>query len=131
MPSLLAELDVEAEARASGRSGLARLRDDVLANIKRVCATRRGSAAIADDYGADDVRRLFVGSEAAIDGFRVRLAASLARHEPRLTNLRLGFLPSDGLVLRFTLSGELELRGVRSPASFEVALGPHGIVSAR
>lgn len=110
-----------------------RLRDSILANLRRVLATRQGHAPAQPDLGTPSPSELIKDYPASIPRLQRTLGSCIQRYEPRLTAVRVRHLAhdsaadSDALGLRFQISAELA-DGSRTPLLFTTQVDAHGRV---
>jgi type VI secretion system protein len=98
------------------------LRDSVLEHLRVMCSTRIGTMATRPDYGVCDVSELVRAYPDGTDAMAKSLRHSIATYEPRLANVRVNHVPSDDLILRFEISGELVTSHGKSPVRFETTV---------
>lgn len=118
---------------AGDRAARRTLRDEVAADVERICASRRRALLLAPEYGVDDVTFLF-HSFPMIDAWTEDLRRSLARYEPRLVELQvLPIVTEDSLdlTLRAEIRGTLMVDGRPSPTRFTASLDPECRLSVR
>jgi len=125
MRSLLADIRTAGQKRPGLPVDAARaVRDDVLANLRQICATPRGSAPLARDYGIEDATRIFHEYPGSVSEMQRDLEETFSRYEPRLLNVSVTHVPSDELelVLRFHIEGTLVVDGRPVPVRFTSVL---------
>ena len=114
MRSLLADIRASGVQRPRSPVDATRVvRDDVLANLRQICATPRGSVPLARDYGIEDATRIFHEYPGSVTEMQRDLEETFSRYEPRLFNVSVTHLPSDELelLLRFHIEGTLVVNG--------------------
>ena len=110
MRSLLSDIR---EGTPPPRDDVRAVRDAVVANLRQICATPRGSALLWSDYGLEDATRIFHEYPGSVGEVQRRLADAFTRYEPRLANVDVKHVPGDdtALVLRFDITGTLLVAG--------------------
>lgn len=94
------------------------VRDAVLAHLKMLFATVRGTVWPARDYGIEDATRIFHDYPGSVEEFRGALEASIRRYEPRLRNVSIRHVTGDDLVLRLDINATLLAGGRAVPVRF-------------
>jgi len=124
--SLFAEIAGLPIPRGSG------VRDDVAADVERICGSRRGALLLAPEYGVDEVTHLF-HSFPMIDAWTANLERTLARYEPRLRHVQVIPVVTDSLdlTLRAEIQGVLVIDGRPSPTRFTATLDSQYRLSVR
>ena len=109
------------------------LRDAVLKHLRTMCATRLGSSPSCPAFGVTDVSDLLHAFPDAAATMARSIKRTIEVFEPRLTNVRVTFLPRDELelVLRFEVTAQLVRDGGRVPISFETSIDPSRRISIR
>ncbi len=107
-----------------------RLRQSILANLRRVLATRQGHAPAQPDLGTPSPSELIQDHPACIPRLQRTLGSCIQRYEPRLTAVRVRQVPTEGeaVGLRFHISAELA-DGSRQPLSFTTDVDHSGRVN--
>ena len=95
------------------------LRDNILAHLQQICATRIGSAPSCPDYGVVAPIEVVGGSPEAVRELVKTLTLTLQKYEPRLTRVKIRHLPSDDLILRFAIEANIVNAGSSGAISFE------------
>jgi type VI secretion system protein len=125
MRSLLADIRTAGRTRPGVSVDAARaVRDDVLVNLRQICATPRGSVPLARDYGIEDATRIFHEYPGSVTEMQRDLEETFSRYEPRLLNVSVTHVRSDELelVLRFHIEGTLVVDGRPVPVRFTSVL---------
>jgi type VI secretion system protein len=127
MRSLLADIRAAGRERVRPRppNDAARIvRDDVLANLREICATPRGTVPLGGDYGIEDATRIFHEYPGSVTEMQRDLEETFAKYEPRLRNVSVTHVPSSELelVLRFHIEGTLVVDGRTVPVRFTSVL---------
>jgi len=94
------------------------VRDDVLAHLKLLFATVRGTVWPALDYGIEDATRIFEDYPGSVEDFRSALERAIRRYEPRLQNPSVRHVTGDDLVLRLDIHATLLAGGRAVPVRF-------------
>ncbi len=97
------------------------LRDSVLEHLQGMCSTRLGSMLTHPDYGIPDVSEMVHSFPHAISMMQRALKHTIETYEPRLTNVRITHMASEGgdLIVRFDVSAQLVGESGKSPVKFE------------
>ena len=106
---------------AGGGRGVSSLRASVLEHLRAMCSTRRGTVEGRPDYGLPDVSEMVHSFPRAIADMQAALAHTVARYEPRLSNIQVTHIPSApfDLVLRFEIAASLRDHEATAPVRFE------------
>lgn len=109
------------------------LRDSILRNLRLMCVTRLGSVPSAPKLGVLSVSDVLHGFPDAATIMARSIRDTIETFEPRLTNVRVHFVPSGSaeLVLRFEVVGQAVLGGRRTPISFETNIDPNRRMTVR
>jgi type VI secretion system lysozyme-like protein len=94
------------------------VRDAVLAHLKLLFATLRGTVWPAKDYGVEDATRIFHEYPGSVEEFRGALEGAIRRYEPRLQNASVRHVMGDDLVLRLDIHATLLAGGRSVPVRF-------------
>jgi type VI secretion system protein len=120
---------------AHARSGMTEteLRDSILRNLRLMCTTRLGSVPSAPKLGVISVSDVLHSFPDAATVMSRSIRDTIEQYEPRLTNVRVQFVPSTNieLVLRFEVIGQATLGGRRTPISFETNIDPNRRMTVR
>ncbi|MFW5836837.1 MAG: type VI secretion system baseplate subunit TssE [Desulfovibrionaceae bacterium] len=112
-----------------GLSDQGRVVDSIMAHLRKILNTRQGSALIAEDYGVPDFTDLAsnFGLDAIPDIER-SINQTILKYEPRLTNVRVTYVPqtTDELAVPFKLEAEIRLENRVVPVVFETVLEADG-----
>jgi type VI secretion system protein len=124
MRSLLADIRARGDQRPGLLDAARVVRDDVLANLRQICTTPRGSVPLARDYGIEDATRIFHEYPGSVSEMQRDLEETFSRYEPRLFNVSVTHLPSDELelLLRFHIEGTLVVECRPVPVRFTSVL---------
>lgn len=125
MRSLLADIRAAGRERSHPPADAARVvRDDVLANLRQICATPRGSVPLGRDYGIEDATRIFHEYPGSVTEMQRDLEETFGKYEPRLRNVSVTHIPSNELelLLRFHIEGTLVVDGRAVPVRFTSVL---------
>ena len=104
----------------------AETRESVVQHLRAMCATRRGTMITAPDFGVIDVSELVYNFPDAIALMARTMRQSIMNHEPRLTNVVIHHIPSDGpdLTLRYEITAQLISGDHKTPVKFETSIDP-------
>jgi type VI secretion system protein len=102
--------------------------DSVLHYLQQILNTRQGSVPIADDFGLPDLTELHLNYPDSLRLFERAIRQTIQKFEPRLSGLRVRFVPDeeDPLSLRFQIVAKLESEGYKDPVRFESTVGSDG-----
>jgi type VI secretion system lysozyme-like protein len=107
------------------------VRDAVLAHLRELCETVRGSVLVAPDYGFEDATQIFYEFPRSRERARLRLEQAIRRYEPRLADTSVAIDRADeeedgnlapDLMLRFVITAALIVDGRRVPTQFTSVL---------
>ena len=108
------------------------LERSVFAHLTKLLNTRQGSTIISPDFGVPDLAAMTT-SPSAENVARIEsiLASVVERFEPRLTNVKVVFSPSDDdpLKMSFSLQGTLAGQEADAAVFFQTVLSPSGRIS--
>ena len=120
---------VQRKDKAKDKPSLER---SVLAHLTKLLNTRQGSTIISPDFGVPDLAAMTT-SPSAENVARIEsiLASVVERFEPRLTNVKVVFSPSDDdpLKMSFSLQGTLAGQDSDAAVFFQTVLSPSGRIS--
>jgi type VI secretion system protein len=110
-----------------------RMIDSIIGHLERILNTRRGSAQIADDYGVPDFSDFRSGFPDAIRDLERTIRNTIQTYEPRLTAVRVKFIPQDEnmLAVSFQIVARLILEDKKDPVVFESIIDSDGKVTIR
>ena len=119
MTSLLADILAAAAQAPSRRADPIReTREAVLAHLRLMVATRRGTVWPARHFGIDDPTEIFHDYPGSVDALCRRLADAIREYEPRLQNPSVTHVPSADLILRLDIEGTLVADGKQVAVKF-------------
>jgi type VI secretion system protein len=100
------------------------VRDNVLANLIRMCGTRQGTMLTCPDYGIADVSEMVHAFPEAITLMAQTLRHTIQNYEPRLQNVQVIHVPEETieLTLRFEIRARVVLDGNKTAVKFESTL---------
>jgi len=107
--------------------------DSVLHHLQQILNTRQGSVPIAGDFGLPDFTELHLDYPDSLRMFERAIRQTIQTYEPRLTGLRVRFVPyeEDPLSLRFQIVAKLESEGYKDPVGFESIVGSDGKIQLK
>lgn len=110
-----------------------RMIDSIVRHLERMLNTRRGSAQIGEDYGIPDVTDLTSGLPDTLRDLERMIRNMIQKYEPRLTAVRIKFIPQDEnmLAVSFQIVARLILEGEKDPVVFESVMDSDGKVTIR
>src|ERR1019366_4505381 len=111
-----------------GREDPRKVMDSVVAHLQRLLNTRQGSVQIAPQYGIPDFMHVLQGGPEASLDMESAIRAVIDTYEPRLTAVRVTYMPAEGggTSLRFHIQAKLRLDS--KPVVLETLMGPDGHV---
>ena len=102
----------------------------ILANLKDIVSTPRGSSRAMMDLGIVDVTQIYCEYPDTLTRFQRDLLATVQAYEPRLRDAQILMSESTDLCLRFTIKGWFtDERGRNIAASYPMALREDNEVS--
>lgn len=86
-----------------------RIIDSVLRHLRRILNTKQGNVLIAEDYGVPDFSDFLNAWPDSLRDIERIIRAAIQKYEPRLTGVRVSFIPQeeDPLSLRFQITARL------------------------
>jgi type VI secretion system lysozyme-like protein len=107
-------------------------REEVAADLERICGIRRGSLLLAPEYGVDDVTVLF-HSFPMIDAWSANLERTLARYERRIGRVQVSAVQAESadLTLRVDIEALLTDAGRSASTQFRATLDTQSRLSVR
>jgi type VI secretion system protein len=119
MHSLLAKISHAASLSPSRAPDPIRdARDAVLAHLRQMVATRRGTVWSARNFGIEDPTQIFHDYPGSVDALCRGLESAIREYEPRLQNPSVTHAPSVDLILRLDIEGTLLVDGRRVAVKF-------------
>lgn len=113
---------------------LRELTDSIGRYLKKLLNTRQGSVPQAPDFGTPDLTELAqsFGGSALLD-MEDRLAAVIARYEPRLSEVKVKHVPDKDqpFTANFTISGSIRHSGSLVPVVYETQIAPDGHIEVQ
>ncbi len=122
---------MEPERRES--SSLTRTTRSVLEHLMRILNTWQGNVPIAPDYGIPDFIDLLQTYPESVRDIERSMRLVISRYEPRLSAVRVTFLPSDeqSFRLRFQITAKLKQDQEKTPVYIETEIDSDGKVNVR
>ncbi|BBA68973.1 type VI secretion system baseplate subunit TssE [Geobacter sulfurreducens] len=122
---------LERDPSRRGETDRGRLVDSILAHVRRIINTRRGSVPIAPDFGIPDMLDVLQSYPDSVREIERSIRAAIQGFEPRLADVRVAFVPQedDVLALRFAISARLGSDG--GAVCFETLVDTDGKVTVR
>lgn len=110
-----------------------RMIDSVVRHLERILNTKQGNAQIADDYGIPDFTDFKSAFPDTHRDLERSLRQTIQKYEPRLTSVRVKFVPRDDemLTVSFQIMARLVLEGRKDPIVFESILDADGKIKIR
>ena len=99
-------------------------------HLAKMLSTRAGSVQTLPDYGLPDLNDLSLSLHDALQQSRTEIERFVEAYEPRLSEVRVVFLPraNDPLNLLFSLEGMINVGGIKREVSFSASLNGSGQV---
>jgi len=109
-----------------------RVIDSVLRHLRRILNTKQGNVLIAEDYGVPDFSDFLNALPDSIRDIEKNIRAALQKYEPRLSGVRVNFIPQedDPLSLRFQITARLAM-DAKTQVFIETIVGADGQVEIR
>lgn len=122
----------EKEPFRRGKEEPRRVIDSVLRHLRRILNTKQGNVLIAEDYGVPDFSDFLNALPDSIRDIEKNIRAAIQKYEPRLTGVRVNFLPQedDPLSLRFQITARLAM-DAKTPVFIETIVDADGQVEIR
>jgi type VI secretion system protein len=94
-----------------GKEEPRRVIDSVLRHLRRILNTKQGNVLIAEDYGVPDFSDFLNALPDSIRDIEKNIRGAIQKYEPRLTGVRVNFIPQedDPLSLRFQITARLAM----------------------
>jgi len=118
----------EQEPDRRSREDTGRIIDSVLAHLQRILNTKVGSVQIAEDFGLPDFTDLIDNYPESIKDLERSIRKMVLKYEPRLSSVRVEFVPQEEatLVLDFRITAELVTDDEKVPVVFESQMESSG-----
>lgn len=102
-----------------------RLRQSVLRHLRKMMNTRHGHAPAQPDYGIPDLNEFMFSMPESIGPMRKAVQTAIEKYEPRLTNVKVTWVPDedDPLNIRFEIVARLRTDKEDVPISFTTNVG--------
>jgi type VI secretion system protein len=102
----------------------------VLTHLRKMFNTRQDSAPAFPDYGMPDFNDVVSRFPHAIIEIRRAIRECLSKYEPRLTSVRVQYLPDEEnpLLLKFEITAKLKTGEERVPVAYQTVLAADGRV---
>jgi type VI secretion system protein len=102
-----------------------RLRDSVLWHLRKMMNTRHGHAPAQPDYGLPDLNEFMFSMPESIGPMSKAVRMTIEKYEPRLTAVKVKWVPDDDdpLNIRFEISARLRTDDEDVPISFTTNVG--------
>lgn len=99
-------------------------------HLAKMLSTRAGSVQTLPDYGLPDLNDLNLSLHDALQQSRTEIERFVEAYEPRLSEVRVVFLPRahDPLNLSFFIEGMIDVGGIKREISFSASLNGSGQV---
>jgi type VI secretion system protein len=109
------------------------LADSILRHLQRMLNTRQGHVLTQPEYGIPDVTEFIQTLPDMVNEVRSAIRNSIEKFEPRLRNVEVSFVPSEGagLSLRFEITAELVTEKEDASVWFETSVSPSGHIDVR
>jgi len=118
----------EKEPDRRSREDTGRIIDSVLMHLQRILNTKVGSVQIAEDFGLPDFTDLIDNYPESIRDLERSIRKMVLKYEPRLSSIRVEFVPQEEakLSLDFQITAELVTEDERVPVVFESQMESSG-----
>ena len=109
------------------------LADSILRHLQKMLNTRQGHVLTQPEYGIPDVTEFIQTLPDMVNEVRSAIRNSIEKFEPRLRNVEVAFVPSEGagLSLRFEITAELVTEKEDASVCFETSVSPSGHIDVR
>ena len=127
--SLLGRLERHRESQSyTTELDIDNLLDNISNNVQNMLNVRVGSVVALDDYGMPDFNDVVKEFPDAITRIRRAITGYINKYEPRLRSVQVHHLhdPHQPLLLKFTISAELNLPQHHSRVNFNTVLTGNG-----
>lgn len=123
----------EEDLRPTIHENTARLRESVLANLRRLLNSRHGIAPIQELYGIPDLCDVIHNFPEAVGAMRKAIKTSIETYEPRLKKVTVTHVeaPDEVLSLRFEIKAELITEEDRESVWIETRIDSKGAVAVK
>ena len=107
--------------------------NSILTNLQNMLNTCRGNCLTDPQYGLPHTTEIRNAMPHSVAPFEAAIRATIERHEPRLTNIRVKHVPPGdrGMELRFEISGLIQDEDGRQSVRFETYADEHGRLLVR
>ena len=109
------------------------LADSILRHLQKMLNTRQGHVLTQPEYGIPDVTEFIQTLPDMVNEVRSAIRNSIEKFEPRLRNVEVAFVPSEGagLSLRFEITAELVTEKEDASVWFETSVSPSEHIDVR
>ena len=109
------------------------IKESILMNLQNVLNTCQGNSLTDDRYGLPHLTTIRSTMPGSLATYEASIRATIERHEPRLTSVRVKHAPhaDHGLELRFEISGVIPTDDGRSAIRFETFADDEGRLKVR
>lgn len=109
------------------------LADSILRHLQKMLNTRQGHVLTQPEYGIPDVTEFIQTLPDMVNEVRSAIRNSIEKFEPRLRNVEVAFVPSEGagLSLRFEITAELVTEKEDASVWFETSVSPSGHIDVK
>ncbi|MGD8454184.1 MAG: type VI secretion system baseplate subunit TssE [Phycisphaerae bacterium] len=123
----------EPAGERQSRVSITEVQNSILMNLQCLLNTCRGNCLTDPDYGLPHLTAVRSQMPDSIRGLEAAIRASIERHEPRLSSVRVRHKPhrDDGLELRFEISGTVVDEDERLAVRFETFADDEGRLIVR
>lgn len=120
------------EPMRRGKEEPRRVIDSVLRHLRRILNTKQGNVLIAEDYGVPDFSDFLNALPDSIRDIERNIRTAIQKYEPRLTGVRVNFIPQeeDPLSLRFQILARLAM-DAKTQVSIETIVDADGQVEIK
>lgn len=110
-----------------------RLRESIRRSLQRLLNSRHGGSPTVPDYGTPEFEELFRSGQSADGSLVSQIERTIEKYEPRLRNVRVGFVTEDDepMRLRFDITAVMMAGDEETPTVFRSLVETSGRVSVK
>jgi type VI secretion system protein len=122
--------DPETDAVRRAGEDLGAVEESVGEHLRQMLNTRQGCCRTVPDYGIPDLTEIVRDSPESMDAIQKAIRRSIEQYEPRLTNVRVKFTPSedDVLKLSFEITARIVVGSKKADVRFATRIDATGRV---
>lgn len=109
------------------------LRESIRRSLQRLLNSRHGGSPTAPDFGTPEFEELFRSGQTVDGSLAVKIAHTIEKYEPRLRDVRVGFVTEDGQLmrLRFDITAVMMADDEETPTVFRSLVETSGRVNVK